>query len=348
MADETQGEGSGAVATQEPMVSEEVLNQWETLGEDTTPETPPAAGSENAPATTAEGSEVQEAKAGETPAVPATAAPGAASVWTPSAQQLHTLQRANLKIEDLQTLPDKGQGITEKLAKSWNDLGARWAQLGVAQGAQGGASPPTNAATVPGAQPGAAPAAASPPAAAAAANAGIDFGIDPAVWGEDGAKHLNTVLQNAVAPFMQKISYLEGQARTRENDALRQQVTTKFDAWAKDYDAYGDVKGDHSKLTPAQKDARQKVLTLADHILVGATVDGVQLNPADALAQAHEALTAEFRVQKTRNNIAAQVTTRKKQFGTRPVSRTPGSQTNPEAAAAEKWEEGIKALESAA
>jgi hypothetical protein len=171
-----------------------------------------------------------------------------------------------------------------------------------------------------------------------------ELGVDTKVWGDEGAKQILGIVEKAVdhaiAPLRQQAQVQQELARVREQDALRQQVTGLFDGWSKDYEAYGDVKGDFSKLTPEQRDARVKVMQLADQIMTGAAFSGISLEPKDALMRAHAAHTADHRVETEQKRIAGAVTERRKQFVARPNSLPASPTVNPEEKAAATWADG--------
>lgn len=340
-------EGTADSATPQDSLPAEVMDQWEALGSETTPAAAEAEGSGEAESTAeAETDDAGDKEAGKDGAAGNGDGKAAAAEkpgeWTPTEAQLHAIERSGYKLEDLAGLPDKGRTFAEKAEKNWRDLGSRWAQLGATRTQSGTESPAAG-------NPAAAAAAANPAQAGATPDLVSQFGIDPKVWGADGAQALASVLNKVVSPVMRELEGYRAQAKQRERDALRSQVNTVFDRMAGEFADYGDVKGDHSKLTPTQKQARERVLSLADRIATGAAMEGVNLSPEEAIGQAHDALTAGLRVQTERKKIAAQLTARQRQLVSRPGSRAGASaQTNPEEVAADTWEKGMQALQASA
>jgi hypothetical protein len=233
--------------------------------------------------------------------------------------------------------------LAERMEKSWRDLSTQWAQLGAMKagqqplGQQGSDAQQTHQQQPPQQQ----------PAVATDANARLkELGVDPALWGSDGAQQLlgivEKAVQHAIAPLQQQAKVQQELARVREQDALRQQVTGLFDGWSTEYAPYGDAKGDMSmsKLTPEQREARVKVLQHADHIMAGAALNGISLDPKDAIMSAHASFTADHRVETEQKRIADAVTERRKQFIARPNSLPASQEVDPREKAAATWADG--------
>lgn len=339
------GEAAAAETTSAPAVREEVLKQWDNVALGTTPEPVEPKPRSEAPATTT------TTPPGESVANPPAAAPAAASQaaagkdgWTPSDTQLHALQRSGYKSDDLKSLPDGGRALVERMEKSWRDVSTQWAQIGAMKAGQQQQQSPgqqtDDAQQPPQQQP-----SQQPPPAKTDANARLkELGVDPAMWGTEGAQQLlgivEKAVQTAIAPLQQQAKVQQELARVREQDALRQQVTGLFDGWSTEYSPYGDVKGDMTKLTPEQREARVKVLQHADHIITGAALSGIVLDPKDALMRAHSSFTADHRVETEQKRIAGAVTERRKQFIARPNSLPASDKADPREKAAATWAEG--------
>jgi len=123
---------------------------------------------------------------------------------------------------------------------------------------------------------------------------------------------------NRILPAVQETQQRASQA---EQDALLRQIDGFFGS--REMDAYKTVYGSGDKLTEEHYTARNKVLEMADALVVGASLQHRRLSSADALQMAHDSVSSGFKKQEARAEIKGQLAKRANGITLRPSSRQP-------------------------
>jgi hypothetical protein len=133
--------------------------------------------------------------------------------------------------------------------------------------------------------------------------------------GEDMGTFAKLVNDELVAP----LKALMAANVARENDLVRQEATTGFEAVRKDFgDFYGPENG---TLSEGQRAARSQVASIADQIRAGAKAAGKSVSVKDAIARAHAIVTHDMRQTAARKEIVGQVQRRAKAVTAKPTQR---------------------------
>ena len=130
---------------------------------------------------------------------------------------------------------------------------------------------------------------------------------------------MNAVIEqmNRMLPAVQETQRRANQA---EQDMLFQQIDGFFGS--KGMAAYKDVYGDNGAVLKEEHfTARNKVLEMADALVVGASLQHRKLSSADALQMAHDSVSSGFKKQEARAEIKQQLTKRAAGVTLKPSSR---------------------------
>jgi len=144
-------------------------------------------------------------------------------------------------------------------------------------------------------------------------------------YGEDA---LITKLVLPMSAMIERINWMlpavqetQQRASQAEQDALLRQIDGFFGS--KEMDAFKEIYGSGNELTTEHFTARNKVLEMADALVVGASMQHRRLSSADALQMAHDSVSSGFKKQEARVEIKGQLTKRAKGVTLRPSSRQP-------------------------
>lgn len=215
--------------------------------------------------------------------------------------------------------PALAERTFERLHGSFNDLSSRYAQLG---------QTPNPSRPQPG-QP--APAAPTAPAATATPTTTqqLDALFSEAAlkqFGEDNGQDLVEKLlkplgTEVIQPFRQmkaEMEQMKAWVQAQQSEALAKEVNLVFQGWEGEF---ADLYGKNGQVAKEQHEARAQVAQLADQIMAGAAMQGVQLSVSDALERAHALHTADRRNEIERQRLVAQVKTRSNRITARPTQR---------------------------
>lgn len=230
-------------------------------------------------------------------------------------------QRAGWSKEDIDGFYAQNAALAERtferLHGSFNDLSSRYAQLGQTPN-------PTRPQTT---QP--APAAPAATAATPATSQQLDALFTDAAlkqFGEDNGQDLVEKLlkplgTEVIQPFRQmkaEMEQMKAWVQAQQSEALAKEVNLVFQGWEGEF---ADLYGKNGQTTKEQHDARAQVAQLADQIMAGAAMQGVQLSVSDALERAHALHTADRRNEIERQRLVAQVKGRFSRITARPTQR---------------------------
>lgn len=263
-------------------------------------------------------------KAPDAKGKPAAPAPGedaarAAATLSPVLRQ--AAQRAGWSKEDIDGFYAQNAGLAERtferLHGSFNDLSSRYAQLGQAPNPRGAQTTQS------------APTAPSATAATPATSQQLDALFTEAAlkqFGEDNGQDLVEKLlkplgTEVIQPFRQmkaEMEQMKAWAAAQQSEALAKEVNLVFKGWE---DEFADLYGKNGQTSKQQHDARAQVAQLADQIMAGAAMQGVQLSVSDALERAHALHTADRRNEIERQRLVAQVKGRASRITARPTQR---------------------------
>jgi hypothetical protein len=220
---------------------------------------------------------------------------------------MHAAKRAGWTDADIAEAvklnPEAAARAFTKLHGSYNDLSARFAQLGTPQ-QQG----------QPAAQPVAQPAANDPFAA-------LDELFKPEslqTFADNNGEELVEKFMKPLHAALQPLRELQAQAVAQQRETLVREVTGIFKGWEGDF---GDLYGKGNELTPGQHENRQKVGQLADQISAGAAAQGIDLPVSEALERAHAYMTRDRVGEIARKQVTQQIQGRAKGITSRPTQR---------------------------
>ena len=245
----------------------------------------------------------------------------------------HAAQRAGWSKEDIDGFyaqnPALAERTFERLHGSFNDLSARYAQLGRTQNP---------------AKPQTAPAATAAQPATPASTSHLDALYSEAglkKFGEDNGEDLVEKLlkplgAEVIEPFRQmkaELQQMKAWVQAQQSEALAKEVNLVFKGWE---DGFADLYGKNGQTTKEQHDARAQVAQLADQIVAGAAMQGIELSVSDALERAHALFTADRRNEIERKRLVAEVKTRSNRITARPTQRKVARTVDDGAARSEK------------
>lgn len=132
---------------------------------------------------------------------------------------------------------------------------------------------------------------------------------------------------NKILPTLNdSVDYAE-QHRQTEQATLARQIDDFFQS--DDLKPYQEFYGESwDSASNDQVGQRNKALTLADHMIVGAAQHGQIISTADALELAHHTVAAEVKTSVVRKELAKQVTQRRKGISIKPTSKTTAADTS--------------------
>jgi hypothetical protein len=307
------GSGAGDASARQRQADAE---QQEELDEAAQADADSAAGDDPA------GSAKQDEDPAKTPDPKAAATPAteeATATLSPVLRQ--AAQRAGWSKEDIEGFyaqnPALAERTFERLHGSFNDLSSRYAQLG---------QPQNPARPQPG-QP--TPAAGAAPTATPATTQQLDALFSEAAlkqFGEDNGQDLVEKLlkplgTEVIQPFRQmkaEMEQMKAWVQAQQSEALAKEVNLVFKGWEGEF---ADLYGKNGQTTKEQHDARAQVAQLADQIMAGAAMQGVQLSVSDALERAHALHTVDQRHEIERKRLVEQVKTRSNRITARPTQR---------------------------
>lgn len=178
----------------------------------------------------------------------------------------------------------------------------------------------------------------------------IDAAPLKAQYGEEGlidslVNPLNATIQqiNAMLPAIQQ---MQQRSQTAELHALGQQVETFFGS--SDVKPFKDLYGNPAEKTLEEKQttARNKVLELANHLMIGSQAQGRPITLREALFAAHDSVSAGHRTASARQKLVGEVTKRSNGVSLRPTGKapTPGSKPGNASGLEKKVQAGLSAL----
>jgi len=142
-------------------------------------------------------------------------------------------------------------------------------------------------------------------------------------YGEDALITKVVLPMNAMIEQMNRmlpaVQETQRRANQAEQDMLLQQIDGFFGG--KGMDTYKDVYGSGDKLKEEHFAARNKVLEMADALVVGASLQHRKLSFGDAMQMAHDSVSSGFKKQEARAEIKGQLTKRARGTTLRPSSR---------------------------
>lgn len=126
---------------------------------------------------------------------------------------------------------------------------------------------------------------------------------------------------NAIVP---QIQHSQQAAQMAELEALGRQVEAFFTG--DDLKPYREIYGDASKtLAPQQIEARNKVLELADALVIGMKLQGRKVSLSEALTLAHDSVAGEFKVKQAKAEIKGALKKREKGITLKPGNKKPAA-----------------------
>lgn len=132
--------------------------------------------------------------------------------------------------------------------------------------------------------------------------------------GQDMADVMRQLGKEVIEPFRRMQAAYDAQIRQTQAS----EVTRTFEAFEKDF---ADLYGTKGQFAPVQWQARQQVAQIADQIRLGASHQGIDMGLTEALERAHALFTADRVQQQARQQITQQVKKRTAALSARPTQR---------------------------
>jgi hypothetical protein len=127
---------------------------------------------------------------------------------------------------------------------------------------------------------------------------------------------------NLVLPQLQQV---QNQSVTNQQETLVRHIDGFFGG--KELEPYKEVYGDASTIgsNKTHQDARNKVLEMADALMVGAGAQGRSLTLGEALTLAHDSISSGYKIKAVRTTIKKELVQRSKAITQRPSGRAPNN-----------------------
>jgi hypothetical protein len=123
-------------------------------------------------------------------------------------------------------------------------------------------------------------------------------------------------LEQALGPM----NDIQARFAQQEQERIAEEIGGFFKSLPEEYaDLYG--KGRHDQVKPEQYEARHSIALMADQILAGAQMQGIQMSLGESLRRAHAVHASDFTAQLERKRLLAQVQRRNRSITQRPRSR---------------------------
>lgn len=143
------------------------------------------------------------------------------------------------------------------------------------------------------------------------------------------------VPQQRLASELRQVRELLAQQERMRAEAIAQENTRTIDAYFSGLKGFEDVygTGDINNITRAQHEARSGVVAQAELILAGAAHTGQSITPAQALAMAHDVVSAPHAHEQARRQVQASAQQRRGVMTVRPTVGSAPTASSPRAAA---------------